>query len=141
MDLLASAHRHEDTCRRLRSALPAAWRFDPVFCAVAAALAADEVDDAATTVAALLPTVLDRAAVAVQPSPVVDVVRWAGGLEGSQRLFMGSLDGGVTLFSSLWPWAEGDGCTLRVGLFHDDARADDRSGFEQLLRSWFLRDG
>jgi hypothetical protein len=137
MDLVASARRHEPDARALAAAIRADWHFDPVYGAVSAALDRDAIDAAALALQGHLPRVLDRAAAAGVVGPLRDVIAWAGGLERDQRLFVGAVDDGVALFATLWPWSESDSCTVRIGLFHDDARAADRRAFGALLTAWF----
>jgi len=137
MELVASARRHEPAARAFADTIRADWHFDPVYCAVSAALDRDAINGAALALQGHLPHVLDRAALTGAAAPVRDVIAWAGGLEREQRLFVGAVDDGVALFATLWPWSESDGCTVRVGLFHDDARAADRSAFGALLTAWF----
>ncbi|MFZ9888448.1 MAG: hypothetical protein ACO3JL_13175 [Myxococcota bacterium] len=135
--LLPSAQRHEPLCTSLAEALSLRFHFDAVYCAVSASIDGAEVSRAEAVLRAELPHHLDRDGFSVASRAQRDLVMWAGGLERNQKVFCGDVLAPATVFACLWPWSEDDGCTLRVGLWHPEARMEDRQGFEGLLRAWF----
>lgn len=135
--LLPSAVRHELRCRELEAALTLRFHYDAVYCAASAAIDSDEVKRVEALLRDALPSHLDQNAFPHATRAQRDLVMWAGGLERKQQVFCGDVLDPTTLFACLWPWAEDDGCTVRVGLWHPEARMEDRQGFEGLLRAWF----
>lgn len=135
--LLPSAKRHELLCRKLEASLALPFRYDAVYCAVSASIDSDDEKRVEAALRDALPGHLDKDAFAHATRDQRDLVMWAGGLERKQQVFCGEVVDPTTLFACLWPWAEDDGCTVRVGLWHPAARMEDRQGFEGLLRTWF----
>jgi hypothetical protein len=144
--IVASARRHESECKRIGAALSFAWELDPVYCAVSASTEPSDVERVHGALRASLPDVIDKRALATAPKLTRSLAIWAGGVERKQLLFTNATDvaalgrGGTLLFATLWPWTEDEGCTVRVGLYSDDAVGADRERLCGLLGEWFALD-
>lgn len=135
--LLPSATLHELLCQELATSLALRFHYDAVYCAASASIGSDEVERVEASLRKALPVHLDRDAFTHATRAQRDLVMWAGGLEREQQIFCGDVLAPTTVFACLWPWAEDEGCTVRIGLWHPEARMEDRQGFEGLLRAWF----
>lgn len=135
--ILASARRHEATCRALAAELGLSFTYDPVYCAVSAELDRERIDDVTEQLKRILPTLLDKKALKTASARLKDLTMWAGGLERRQRLLTRDEGEGAAVFATLWPWTEDEGCTLRIGVWHPDAAVAERSLLGGLAREWF----
>lgn len=135
--ILSSARRHEATCRAMAGVIAASWTWDPVYCAATTSIDRENMNDVADRLQSTLPLLVNNKTLRQQEASVRDLAMWAGGLERRQRLFVGPVEGRVALFATLWPWTEDEGCTVRIGLFHPDARIPERAALGELLRTWF----
>jgi hypothetical protein len=138
--ILTSARRHEAACKQLRSALAFEWVLDPIYCAVTASIEPSDVERVHGALKQPLPDVIDKRALASAHKLTRSLAIWAGGVERKQVLFSNTRDTGSLLFGTVWPWTEDEGCTVRIGLFNDDAIGADREQLCALLGAWFALD-
>lgn len=135
--ITSSASRHEQTCRAIARDLLLSWTADPIYCAVSAPIERAAIHEVSARLERDLPVSVDKKSLTSQIAAVRDLAMWAGGVERRQRLLCQPPEDGVSLFATLWPWTEDEGCTVRVGLWHPRARLADRDALGALLRGWF----
>ena len=134
---LTDAARHEEACRALADKLQLRFVYDPVYYAASATVEADEVDRVSAALGEVLPNRWDSFTLRDAKADVKELIAWAGGLRGAQRLMHGDI-GVTTLFATLWPWTDDDGCTLRVGCWHARAGVADRGPLGELVKGWLV---